>query len=309
MIIKSEDGKLIYCESHRVENPRASVVIVHGLGEHCGRYDELTAFFHKLKIDVHSFDLRGHGRTPGTRGHFESLEEIFADIDALFKHLTASFTWDAQLPLYLFGHSLGGLIALEYAERYSQPALHPKLKGLILSAPALAVKLNFFEELQGKLSQALPKFLNTLQVSTRMDPNDLTRDPEEQKLYREDPLVHPWLTPGAYGAIQEGLSNVPQALRSLKVPTLVLLGGKDTIVDTDRIVKKIEKMQRKERVPIEVKIFYSFRHEPFHELRRERAYLELKKWFLKQLPAGKKPSLLKTKATVKLASRNSATIN
>ena len=287
MIFRSNDGTLVFCDSFQVESPRASILVVHGIGEHSGRYQELVKICNKAKLDVHVFDLRGHGRSQGLRGHFNSMDEHYADMDGWIEFLVSQKKIYSDLPLLLLGHSLGGLIATGYAAQYIQKPLYPSLRGLVLSAPALGLKHSLFKKVESQLAKHVPGFFKKFQVPTGLDATWLTHDKDEIEKYRNDPLVHGWITPAAFIAMEAAMSELPQYIAQLNMNTLFLLGGKDRIVSVDAALKFSEKLKVAHPGRTEVRVFHSFFHEPFHEAKRERAFLELKKWTLKCLTSNK----------------------
>ncbi len=280
MIFRSDDGTLIFCESHRVAKPRGSILFVHGMGEHCGRYAGLVKVANKLGLDAHLLDLRGHGRSQGTRGHFTDMAEHHRDLDCWLDHLVAKKELNGSLPCFLFGHSLGGLITATYAAQYSTKPLYPEISGLVFSAPAFGLRPNILQMVEGELAKRLPPFLRNLQVPTGIRAEDLSHDKEEVRKYRNDPLVHGWITPAAYLAIEKAIRSLPKLMPKLAKPALFLLSGKDKVVHFPASEAYAKKLAVAHPGNVEVKVFHSFFHEPFHEAKRERAYLELKKWVL-----------------------------
>jgi alpha-beta hydrolase superfamily lysophospholipase len=263
--------------------------VVHGLGEHSGRYEELVEQLLNLQVNVHVMDLRGHGRSKGVRGHFADLGEHHFDLDAWISHLVAKGELTDELPCFLLGHSLGGLIALTYAARYVANPPAPAFSGLILSNPCLGLKWTPKRLIEAQLARKVPGFLQTFQVPNGIDPAWLTHDLEEVLRYKEDPLVHGWITPAAFTAIEEGIASLPKVHAQLGLPTLFLLSGKDKVVETEAAQRFAHKLSVAHPGKVEVKLFHSFFHEPFHERKRERAFLELKKWILQCLKRPAKP--------------------
>ncbi len=305
MIVRSEDGLLIYGESHPVENPRASLLIIHGIGEHSSRYLEVVKQAHRLRMDVHLMDLRGHGRSQGVRGHFESMDQIHQDIDTWISHLVDNGLLQGDLPLFLLGHSLGGLIAISYVPKYQKKPMYPALAGLCLSSPALGLRWNPLLLLEKQIAKRIPPFLKALQVPTGMDPDFLSHDKLEVKAYREDPLVHSWITPSAFLAMERTMKGLYKIVPQLELPILFLLSGRDKVVHTEAAEDFARKLAVAHPGKIEVRVFHTFYHEPFHEGKREKAFLELKKWMLKCLPKHSKKSSsksLKKEATAKVTS-------
>lgn len=286
MIFRSSDGTLIFCESFCSPKARASLLVVHGLGEHSGRYDEFIKECRKLRLDVHCMDLRGHGRSQGIRGHFSSMEELHADIDEWISHLVSSNEIQVAIPLFIFGHSLGGLITATYVSKYVAKPLYPALSGMILSSPALGLHPSLLRIFEKYLAKNLPAFLRTMQVPSGIVPEQISHDSEEIEKYRNDPLVHGWITPAAYLSIERAIDDLPKLLPSLNLPTLFLISGKDEVVDPEASQAFAERLLVAHAGKVEIKKFHSFFHEAFHETKRDRAYLELKKWVLRNLPKG-----------------------
>ncbi len=287
MIVRSNDGTLIFGESFRTTKARGAILVVHGLGEHGGRYDELVEHALKLRMDVHVMDLRGHGRSTGTRGHFTGISQHHEDLDAWITHLVTTGELSDSMPCVLLGHSLGGLIALTYAAKYVPQPLAPKLSGLVLSAPLLGLRLSVLKMLEAQVARNVPSFLSSIQVPNGVKAEHLSHDKEEVERYLQDPLVHKWITPAAYIAIERALSTLPRLFSELGMPVLFLLSGKDKVVDTAAAQSFANKLSIAHPGRVEVKLFHSFFHEPFHELKRERAFLELKKWILACLATSK----------------------
>lgn len=291
MIVQSSDGTLIFGESFRANRARGALLVVHGLGEHGGRYAELVEQALELRFDVHVMDLRGHGRSKGTRGHFNDLAEHHADLDAWIGHLVATGELTDKVPALLLGHSLGGLIAVTYAARYVAQPPAPVLSGLILSNPCLGLRWNPLLAVEAQIARKVPGFLGSIHVPNGIDLENLTHDRDELRLYRDDPLVHGWITPAAFNAIERGIASLPSLYPNLDLPTLFLLSGKDKVVNGAAARSFADKLGIAHPGKVEVKLFHSFFHEPFHELRRERAFLELKKWILScVIPKSKSPA-------------------
>ena len=207
------------------ERPRALVAIVHGLGEHSGRYAALAADLVKARFTCVSLDLPGHGETSGPRGDIPSWDKLRDQVvPAMFTATRGLPDQPPALPIVLLGHSMGGLIALDYA------LAHPgTLSALVLSAPALRVTMPPW----WKLALA-----NVARVATPaggfpngLDPDGLSRDAEVVRAYREDPLVHDRISPRTYFAFMETAQRCRRDIRTLQVPTLMFTGMADRLVD------------------------------------------------------------------------------
>lgn len=179
---KSKDGLEMYAQSWEPEGPpRAIVFFIHGLGDHSGRYAHIGKALADAGFAMTSFDQRGHGKSGGQRGHFPSLETILDDIH---QHIQQAGERFPVLPTFLYGHSLGGLLVLNYATYHKH-----SLKGVIVTAVALRTPV-----LEQKFKMALVKVLGglfpTMTIPTGLDVTGLSRDREVVRAYQEDPLVH-----------------------------------------------------------------------------------------------------------------------
>lgn len=283
MILRAADGTLLSTESlPSKKKAKGALLVIHGMGEHSGRHHELAEQAHELGLNVFLIDLRGHGKSQGVRGHFSSWEVLLSDLDIWVSHLVDAGELKEEQPCFLLGHSLGGLLALTFAARFPAKPLYPHLRGVFLSSPALG--LTPLRKLQHQLALKLPSPLGTLQIPTGIQPRLLSHDKAEVAAYQNDPLVHPWITPTAFLAMNVGIRGLRKLIPSLKVPVFILLGGRDKIVDVRAAEIFAKKLQVAHPTKVELKVFHTFYHEPFHETKRERAFLEFKKWILKTLP-------------------------
>lgn len=190
----------------------ADIVIVHGLAEHSGRYEHVGAAFTAAGFSVTSFDLPGHGATAGRRAYVDRFAHFLDAIDLIRP---------AGGPLVLYGHSMGGLIALQYALDRIPPAV------LILSAPAVDGNAPGW---QRKAAPLLGKILPHAALPNPWDVSAISRDPAVVDAYQSDPLVTTKTTARLGAEIFEAMDEVQDSYHDLTVPTLVVHGGADTIV-------------------------------------------------------------------------------
>jgi acylglycerol lipase len=176
------DGLQLYVQGWEPSGSVCAVFcVVHGLGEHSGRYVHIARFLLASGYAVISFDLRGHGKSEGIRGHFPSIDLVMQDINALI--VTARGRYPS-VPLFLYGHSLGGILILIYVLRYK-----PILAGVIASSPGLRTAL---EKQKGKIALArlLAIFAPSMTLPSGLDTRSLSRDVKVVRDYVQDPLVH-----------------------------------------------------------------------------------------------------------------------
>jgi acylglycerol lipase len=202
--------------------PWASLLLVHGLAEHSGRYERVGAQLASAGIETFGFDLRGFGASGGKRASVDRWSQLHDDVE---ERVAAVRSIDLARPLVLYGHSLGGLIALGYVlDARSRPDL------LVLSAPAIGAEIPLWQRLLvGSLRRVRPGTL----LPNRLDPDVLCTDERVGEHYLADPLnQHKSTVRFAHAAFGEQ-ERVSAALDRLAIPTLVVHGGDDRLVPTD----------------------------------------------------------------------------
>lgn len=251
------------------ERPRALVAIVHGLGEHSGRYAALASDLVRARFTVVALDLPGHGRSEGQRGDIPSWEQLRdAIVPAMFTATRGLDEQPADLPVILMGHSMGGVIALDHA------LAHPRLLyGLVLSAPALQPPVPPWWKLA--LARVAARVTPTAGFPNGLDPEGLSRDPEVVRAYREDPLVHDRISPRTYFAFLAAARRCARELRGLRVPTLTIQGMADTMVDPKG---SLAASGVAPHGMMRLMTLSGVRHESFNDLGRETLVRDLVAW-------------------------------
>lgn len=180
--IQSKDGLNLYLRHWAADSPKHVLCITHGLGEHSGRYEAFAKYLNARSIAVVAFDLRGHGQSQGKRGHAANFEAVLSDVEEMLKFARAEYN---DLPMYLYGHSLGGNIVANFVQSMKST----ELAGFILSSPFFKVA---FEPpaWKAKLAGAVRSLLPSLTQPTELEVDALSRLHEEVKKYQDDPLVH-----------------------------------------------------------------------------------------------------------------------
>lgn len=199
---------------------RAVVCVAHGLGDHAGRFEHVGRALSARGIAVHSLDLPGHGKSGGPRGHIRSWSEFYGALAALIERVCPE--GDGR-PLGLIGHSMGALVALDWAQA------HPsRTRALVLSAPPfeLAMKPLVFKVWLARIAEfAVP----ALTQSNQIPPSLLSHDPEVVRAHRRDPLVHHRVSARLYVEYIRNRRRLFGSARTLAVPTLVIQGGADPV--------------------------------------------------------------------------------
>lgn len=218
--ITADDGTELYEQTWAADQPRAQIVLVHGLGEHSGRYQNYVDYFVPRGYTLHGADLRGHGRSGGKRGYVDRFDQFVADLDRRMAHVRSA---DPATPVFIIGHSLGSLIALKYG--LDHPA---GLSGIIVTGTALRDAL-----VMPKWKRSLANVLSGVAPSLKMDNGVLTKylsqDPAVITAYEADPLVHRWGTPRLAAEVEAVRADVYGRAGEWQVPLLMLHGGADLI--------------------------------------------------------------------------------
>lgn len=221
-VLKTQDGLTLHGITWKPDGtPKAGILLVHGIGEHIGRYLHVAEVLTNAGYELMAFDLRGHGKSEGIRGHAPSygllMDDINRGISIMHENLPG-------LPIFLYGHSLGGNLALYYSVTQSN-----HLTGLIATSPALGVTVPIppAKMFVGKIMyKVFPSFL----MKNGLDTNDLSRDPKVGSAYTNDPLVHPY-TSARLGLdlINSGKFIIDNA-KNVHFPILLMQGTSDKLV-------------------------------------------------------------------------------
>jgi len=226
--VRTSDGLGLVWQAWVPEQPGGVIVIVHGLAEHSGRYRETAEFLSSHGWAVFTGDLRGHGLSPDAPGagrvHVRRFIDYFNDVDAFIGKAREACP---DLPLFLLGHSMGGLITIRYALAWPSG-----LAGAIVSSPALGTHPDFrppllLKLLVGILSRLAPKLL----VKSDLDTNAISRDPAVVKAYTDDPLVSQKVSARWYSEMIKSMKTAHRKAPALGVPMLLMQSGADQLVD------------------------------------------------------------------------------
>jgi alpha-beta hydrolase superfamily lysophospholipase len=259
------DGVRLFCRSwHPETEPQGTVCLVHGLGEHGGRYAHVGRYLSDNGFAFLAMDLRGHGRSKGKRGHSPGYETLMNDIGLLIRQAEKLH---ADRPVFLYGHSMGGNLVLNYLLR--RP---PKLRGAIATGPLLRTA---FDPPAWKtmLMRVMLRLWPSMPVSSGLCVQDLAHDPEVIRAYNEDPLVHDRVTPRFLGVLEAGLWAMNHA-HALSVPLLIMHG------DSDRITSHVASIEFASRAGgiCALKIWEGLYHEMHNEPEKEDVLACLVDW-------------------------------
>lgn len=250
----------------------AVVVIVHGLAEHSARYGHVGTRLAEAGFATYAADHRGHGRTPGRRANLERMGLVVDDLGAFVR-----FTIERHpgCPVFMIGHSLGGLIALQYAT-----GPDARLDGLVVSGPA--VQLTAGSALLKRMAGALSALAPNLGVAT-LDIELISRDPEVVRSYRADPLVHHGKVPARTGAeMLAAIAALPGRLPRLSIPLLLLHGTEDRICLPTGSALVYDTVPSADKT---LRRYPGLYHEVFNEPEQEMVLCDLLSWLESHLPA------------------------
>ncbi|MBI3333559.1 MAG: lysophospholipase [Candidatus Omnitrophica bacterium] len=264
--MRGRDGIELFSRRWEAASPRAVCLLVHGLGEHSGRYEDLAQDLTRRGLSVWAMDHRGHGCSQGRRGDCRGLADFVEDLDRLVEELKGQ---KPALPRILIGHSLGGLIALAYAVRHPAAA-----RALALSSPAFRLAQDP-PPLKVGLAEALARLLPLTPIPNGLDPRYISRDPRVVEAYQRDPLVHRVLTARCAVALREAMTDSPKLAEGLKIPCLILQAGSDRICDPEA-AERFSRAAKDSLVTF--RRYEGLYHELFNEPERARVVEDLVRW-------------------------------
>jgi alpha-beta hydrolase superfamily lysophospholipase len=262
-LLNAADGTSLLVADWPIDDPLGGVVVMHGLGEHSGRYAHVARFFNERGWSVRTYDHRGHGRSGGARGDVPSHDAALQDA----KIVIDDFAYRLDAPPLLLGHSMGGLFAASYAVQNLSP-----LRGLILSSPALRIRLEGRRRMLFNLLRAVAPGLG---LPNRLNPHYLSHDPKVARAYRADPLVHRVITARLLQAMLDAIEVSHAQAPKLAVRTLLIVAGDDRLVDAEGSKELFS------RLPpgIGTMHFYpDFYHEIFNETGSGRVFDDVRDW-------------------------------
>ncbi len=245
---------------------RAILCINHGLFEHGGRYALLARSINLQGIGVVAFDMQGHGRSPGIRGYVHQWEDLISDQDVALKKVREEFP---DLPLFVMGHSMGGLLTVSYMLEK-----RPELAGAIICSGALKVQSDFAPLLQ-KIAPLLGRMIPRLRT-VRLDPTQTSHDPAAVQAYATDPLICHKGIPARTGAeVLKATKALPKVWSNFSWPVLVLHGTGDTITDPEGSRQFYETAASTDK---SLRLFDGWYHELMHESGKDEVFKEIGEW-------------------------------
>ena len=263
------DGIEFYTKRDLVEEPCANIIINHGFAEHLGRYDHVAKRLNESNISVYRYDLRGHGKTKGPKGDIDNFFDFIDDLDFLVERILYE---SPDVPLYMLGHSMGGLISCIYGIVHKK-----KLKGQIFSGAAI---------LPAKQAEGIMK--TGLKVLGKVAPNKKIKNVLKSDIctldsvvedYKEDPLNLDYVTTKfLYEFIINGTSYAKDNIKSYNYPCLILHGENDKIISKDASIFMYNNISSSEK---EIKIYEGLYHEILNEANKDEILKDIINWIYK----------------------------
>jgi len=260
-------AKLEHSFSNGSPQEHGALLILHGIGEHSGRYHHIPSFLSQDFDTFYTMDLRGHGRSAGLRGHTPSFDSFVEDLRLVVQEIKKR---EPQKKLYLLAHSFGGLISL----RMILTDVKVLFEAVIISAPLLgvAVHVPWYKFLAAEI---LNYTLSALQLTNEINPSFLSHDPQVVEAYVKDRLVHRKMTPRLYFEMCKTIDWIFTQSGPFSCPVLFLVPGQDKIVSSAKTLEFYQNIKSQDKKLIEYPEMY---HEILNEIGKEKVFEEIHAW-------------------------------
>jgi acylglycerol lipase len=246
--------------------PKAILLVVHGIAEHSGRYTNLVNYFVPKGYAVYSFDLRGHGRSDGTRSYIEHFSYYLDDLQTFFNLVR---TENPNTKIFMVGHSMGSTIAIDYAIEHQA-----ELKGLIVSGTTLKAgsSVNKASILMAEILSVLIPKMGVMALDTDL----LCRDKAVVAAYVNDPLVYTGKLRARWGIeLMKTMTKLQSGMSELTLPILIMQGSQDRISDPSSSKMLYDGVSSKDKT---MTIYEGFYHEIFNDPERQQVFTDMEAW-------------------------------
>ena len=263
-------GLELRASHYEVDAPRASLLLLHGFGEHRGRFAELATFLANAGIAVLTFDQRGYGESPGRRGHVERWTDYVADVRTASQVLSDLYP---ATPQFLLGHSLGGVIALDYL---LASELQPR--GAIISAPVLGTEA--FSAIKVLMSRVLSAVAPRLQVNLGLDSSNLSRIPEVEQEYLADPLVHGKASMRFGSESIDAIHRILDGASGFSSPMLLVYGDDDRVASLPTLDRFYGELTVEDLTRV---VYPGGQHESHMDVQKDEVFALYRDWILERV--------------------------
>lgn len=264
----------LFTQRHEVETPLGAVVILHGYCEHSLRYGHVVERFTKADLNCYLLDHRGHGRSDGPRAAVMRFEEYLEDLDVFMEE---AGTWYSGGPVFLLGHSMGGLMAAMYILTRKTA-----FKGFVLSSPFFGMKVKV-PAVKFALGKTMSRLWPSLSLASEIDPHLLTHDEAIVEDYISDPNVPKIANVRWFTEAMDAKDYAIEHAAECSIPALVMHGGDDRIADPEATRFFFKRMGRDDSKLV---IHEGLYHEIFNEIDRERVLDMTVDWLLLRIQEG-----------------------
>ena len=259
LYIKSFDDINLHYRKDLVDNPKAIILISHGLAEHCGRYDYTAKKLNSFGYSVYRYDHRGHGLSDGRRGYIKEADNLFKDSNTLIDLIKLE---NPNIPVFMLGHSMGGHVLAGVGSKYKN-----KVNGMIFCG---ALICDTFGSTNPECDRDDPLTLISEDIS-----HGLTHDIDILYSYENDDLVLNNITLAMYSSLRESSNSMVNILSNFTYPCLILHGSSDTIVSQEDSRFLYENISSSDK---EIRILNGLYHRLLDEIVKDEILDEISKW-------------------------------
>lgn len=263
-----DNTELFFQTWSKDEPAQGTIVITHGMAEHSECYHPLAKILAENNWHVVGWDLRGHGRSEGKRGYIRDFSYFEKDMEALVQTIRRQPLFP-KAPLVLFGHSMGGLITLQYLISDAE-----KPDAAVLSSPALGLAIQV-PPLKEKIAHIAAKWLPSLTLNNEIKYSDLSRDEKMIQGYARDNLRHDKISPGLFLGMQAGFKEIADNAEKITIPVLFQISGDDRIVSAEASREVFSRLPNKRN---QLLVYPDSFHEIYNDLDRDNVIADLKKF-------------------------------
>jgi len=270
--VNAGKGVRLFCTSwQQPSSAKAVLFIVHGLGEHSGRYEEIAEVLVKKGIACFAFDHRGHGKSGGKRGHAQSIEQLIEDTEFALMKCRNLFL---DIPIFMMGHSMGGQIVATFINK----ANSKEISGAIISSawfrlvsppPSWQIKLIYF------LKSIAPRIC----LSNKLDSGHISSVKEEVEVYEKDELIHDKISFALFTSLYNNGIEIAEKKSALNIPVLVCHGDLDKITSSTASSLYAKNLEG----DTSFVIWHGSYHEPHHDHEKDKVIQFYADWILEKL--------------------------
>ena len=266
--VTSADGTRLAFRAWPVGEPLLTFAVIHGLGDHAGRYQRFARGMARFGMATYALDLRGHGRSPGQRGHVDSWSQWIEDAAAFVSHVET----EAAAEVVPVGHSFGGALMLSTV----LAGKLPHARRFIVSSPALRLRLAV-PSWKTTLGSVASKLTPRLAMGNEVDASTISRLPDVVEAYRTDPLVHAKISSRMYTEWHSATADILARAAEIKIPFLILAGTDDKLIDP----AGSQELHERSRAVSELHMLPGRYHEPFNDKDNEEVFSMIEQWLRK----------------------------